>query len=139
MKIRNISIKCDNLYFAGAIAAPREEDADHPASRDAMARFAALEDPASRDLWDADVEFAVLVDADTADRICARHPKAVRETVWDMVETRAVGGTLERKEAPDHAHHSGELGANRTTNANMLSLCCEFLKPAQGRWFRRFG
>jgi hypothetical protein len=31
------------------------------------------------------------------------------------------------------------LGANRTTNANMLSLCCEFLKPAQGRWFRRFG
>ena len=31
------------------------------------------------------------------------------------------------------------LGANRATNANMLSLCCEFLKPAQGRWFRRFG
>jgi hypothetical protein len=31
------------------------------------------------------------------------------------------------------------LGANRTTNANMLSLCCEFLKPPQGRWFQRFG
>jgi K+-sensing histidine kinase KdpD len=31
------------------------------------------------------------------------------------------------------------LGANRTTNANMLSLCCEFLKRPQGRWFQRFG
>jgi hypothetical protein len=31
------------------------------------------------------------------------------------------------------------LGANRTTNANMLSLSCEFLKPPQGRWFQRFG
>jgi hypothetical protein len=34
---------------------------------------------------------------------------------------------------------SGLLGANRTTNANMLSLCCEFLKRPQGRWFQRFG
>jgi hypothetical protein len=34
---------------------------------------------------------------------------------------------------------AGSLGANRTTNANMLSLCCEFLKRAQGRWFQRFG
>jgi hypothetical protein len=31
------------------------------------------------------------------------------------------------------------LGANRTTNANMLSLCCEFLKRPQGQWFERFG
>jgi hypothetical protein len=27
------------------------------------------------------------------------------------------------------------IGANRATNANMLSLCCEFLKPAQGDGF----
>jgi hypothetical protein len=36
--------------------------------------------------------------------------------------------------------HIAVLGAaNRTTNANMLSPCCEFLKLPQGRWFQRFG
>ena len=31
------------------------------------------------------------------------------------------------------------LGANRTTNYNMLSLSCEFLRPAPAQWFQRFG
>jgi hypothetical protein len=30
------------------------------------------------------------------------------------------------------------LVANRRTNANMLSVSCEFFKPAPTRWFRRF-
>jgi hypothetical protein len=31
------------------------------------------------------------------------------------------------------------IGAYRTTNDNMLSLFCEFLKPPRGRWFQKFG
>jgi hypothetical protein len=31
------------------------------------------------------------------------------------------------------------LAANQRTHDNMLSLCCEFFKPARGRWFQRFG
>jgi hypothetical protein len=31
------------------------------------------------------------------------------------------------------------LGANRTTNYNMLSLSSEFLKRPRAQWFQRFG
>jgi hypothetical protein len=31
------------------------------------------------------------------------------------------------------------LDANRRSNDNMLSLSCEFLRPAPIRWFQRFG
>jgi predicted ATPase len=40
------------------------------------------------------------------------------------------------------AHHFSEAGlidANRRSNDNMLSLSCEFLRPAPIRWFQRFG
>jgi hypothetical protein len=38
-----------------------------------------------------------------------------------------------------YAPLSSGLAANQRTHDNMLSLCCEFFKPARGRWFQRFG
>jgi hypothetical protein len=40
---------------------------------------------------------------------------------WYNVSERACNGGVR------------ELGANRSTNYNMLSLSCEFLKPLRGR------
>jgi hypothetical protein len=37
------------------------------------------------------------------------------------------------------ANRRGEIGANRTTNYNMLSLSSEFLKRPRVQWFQRFG
>jgi hypothetical protein len=58
-------------------------------------------------------------------------------------------------EVPAHAHSAvrhvrvlsgvlnlglgDRLGANQTTNDNMLALFCEFLKPARAQWSQRFG
>ena len=70
-----------------------------------------------------------------------QHSRATRRQIslWLLSAWIAGSAWFPRRLSAREFEIRGLLGANRTTNANMLSLCCEFLKPAQARWFRKFG
>ena len=56
---------------------------------------------------------------------------------WEYHAENFLG--LSNLPASSSSSNDFAIAANQRTHDNMLSLCCEFFKPARGRWFQRFG